>query len=455
MFGASFSTPETAAIWSDKQRTAYYLQFEGALANVQAKLVISKHCESVSKLDFDELREQTKLIGYPILPVVQQLVRNVNAVEDGLGEWAHWGTMTQDVMDTSVVLQLREPFRVIEDAPDSIIDCLEHLCVEHRSTPMAARSHLQQAVPMSLGFKLARLLASFQRHKQRLHKLKPRLFVLQFGGAAGTLATITSASSFSAPDTVDGIPLALRCQELLAAVLDLGVPETAWHAERDNFAEAANILALLTATCAKFGTDLMLMMQTEVSEAKEPYSPHRGSSSTMPQKRNPIGSAYICAMASTVLGLASNMVVAIVADHERSTGPLELEWIVLPQLCALSHACLKQTLSLLNGIEVDGEAMKRNLALSKGAVVSEAVMMGLGKTIGRQYAHDLVYGALSNGTAIKQLIVGPTPSNTNIKRAGLTNEQLGALCDPANYLGLSEVMVDRILKKPTPSSRHF
>lgn len=188
---------------------------------------------------------------------------------------------------------------------------------------------------------MARLLASFQRHKARLAELEPRLLILQFSGAAGTLATIASASSYDAPDIVDGMPLGLKCQELLAQELNLAVPEIAWHTERDNLAEVSNYLAVLTATCAKFATDLKLMMQLEVGEAREPYVAHRGSSSTMPQKRNPIGSAYICGMASSVRTMASGMVEAVVADFERSTGPWEIEWILLPQICALSHACLR------------------------------------------------------------------------------------------------------------------
>lgn len=151
------------------------------------------------------------------------------------------------------------------------------------------------------------------------------------------------------------------------------------------------------------------MMQSEVGEAREPYVAHRGSSSTMPQKRNPIGSAYICAMASSVRGMASSMVEAVVADHERSTGPWEIEWIVLPQICALSHACLKQTLYLVDGLEVDEDAMKRNLALSRGAVVSEAVMMGLGRTIGRQKAH---------GTSVACLPVGFSIPSCDFRRSG-------------------------------------
>ncbi|KAK3065875.1 hypothetical protein LTR53_017939, partial [Teratosphaeriaceae sp. CCFEE 6253] len=317
IFGNVFSTPEIAAIWSDKQRTAYFLQFEAALAIAQAKLgiipqkaadEIVRHCD-VGLLDFDELRKQTELIGYPVLPMVQQLVRKVNAVEDQLGEWAHWGTTTQDLTDTAVILQLRDTIKLVEQSLDGIVAALRKLCEKHKATPMAARSNLQQAVcrleqagitqlifiaderqvPISFGFKMARLLACFLRHKARLAELKPRLLVVQFSGAAGTLATIALASSYNAPDAVNGTPLGLRCQELLAEELGLGVPEIAWHTERDNLAEVANYLAVLTATCAKFATDLKLMMQLEVGEAREPYVAHRGSSNTMPQKRNPIG----------------------------------------------------------------------------------------------------------------------------------------------------------------------
>ena len=455
VFGNVFSTPEIAAIWSDKQRTDYYLRFEAALAKIQAKLgiipqkaadEIIKHC-TLENIDFDELKRQTELIGYPVLPMVQQVVKKVNEVEPGLGEWAHWGTTTQDLTDTAVVLQLKDTLKLVETSLDSIMSATTKLCEKYKTTPMAARSNLQQAVPISFGFKMARLLATFRRHKQRLDELEPRLLVLEFSGAAGTLATISEASSYDVPpQKPDEEPLGLRCQELLAQELGLGVPSIAWHTERDNLAEVSNFLAILTATCAKFATDLKLMMQSEVGEAREPYVAHRGSSSTMPQKRNPIGSAYICAMASSVRSMSSGMVEAIVADHERSTGPWEIEWIVLPQICALSHACLKQTHYLLDGLEVDEEGMAGNLAMSKGAIVSEAVMMGLGKTIGRQYAHDIVYDLCRKAQQEDKSLLELLRADDGIKKAGLSDEELEKLCDPVNYLGLSEAMVDRVLK---------
>ena len=462
ILGNIFATPEIKAIWSDEQRTDYYLQFEVALAKAQAKLgiipqkaadEIVKHC-NLENIDFDELRRKTELIGYPVLPMVQQIVRKINEVEGGLGEWLHWGTTTQDLTDTAVVMQLRDTLKLVEQSLDAIIDALVKLCEKYKTTPMAARSNLQQAVPMSFGFKMARLLATFRRHKQRLNESRPRLLVVEFSGAAGTLATISEETSYNVPPCPPGKePLGLRCQDLLASELGLGVPAIAWHTERDNLAEVANFLGILTATCAKFATDLKLMMQSEVGEAREPYVAHRGSSSTMPQKRNPIGSAYICAMASSVRSMSSGMVEAIVADHERSTGPWEIEWIVLPQICALSHACLKQTRYLIDGLEVDEDGMKSNLDFTKGAVVSEAVMMGLGKTIGRQHAHDLVYDLCRKAQLEHKSLLELLQHDPGIKKAGLSNEELEKLCDPANYLGLSEAMVDRVLRQKQVNSK--
>ncbi|KAF8970437.1 L-Aspartase-like protein [Flammula alnicola] len=443
IFRHIFSTPESSEIWSDTTRTRYYLQFEAALALVQARLgIIPNEAGEVIKsrcrpdfIDMDELAVETKRIGYPVLPVVKQLVRSVNEVKGGMGEWAHWGATTQDVTDTATVLQLRDTTLLVSQALEEIVKVLRDLASRYASTPMAARSNLQQAVPMTFGFKMARLLATFQRHQQRLAELLPRLLVLEFGGAAGTLATLSDTG------------LALQVQEDLAKELGLNVPEIAWHTERDRIAEVGAFLALVSGTCAKFALDVKLLMQTEVGEVSEPYAPHRGSSSTMPQKRNPISSVYITAISSTVRQLSAALFDAMVEDHERSTGPWEIEWIVLPQISTLTHAALMHTLSVLQGIEVHPEAMKKNLDLTNGAVVSEAVMMALGRKIGRQVAHDLVYDIC------REAAVDPSASfldrlleNEAVQKSGIGKGELEHLCDPANYVGLSEEMVSRVTK---------
>ncbi|KAF4616455.1 hypothetical protein D9613_008702 [Agrocybe pediades] len=444
VFRNLFSTQKSAEIWGDQQRTRYYLQFEAALARVQARLglipkeaaeAINKKCH-LELIDIEELGEETKRIGYPVLPLVKQLVRLVNKDAEGLGEWAHWGATTQDVTDTATVLQLRDTCALVSEALDGIIKASEELSLKYKSTPMAARSNLQQAVPMTFGFKMARLLATFKRHRERLGEILPRLLVLEFGGAVGTLATLADTG------------VALQVQEGVAQELGLAVPEIAWHTERDRIAEIGSFFALVTGTCAKFAMDVKLMMQTEVNEVSEPYAPHRGSSSTMPQKRNPISSAYITAIASTVRQLSAALFDAMVEDHERSTGPWEIEWIVLPQISTLTHSALNHTLDLLRGLEVHPENMRRNLDITNGAIVSEAVMMALGRSIGRQVAHDLIYDICQEAAK------DPTRSfferlveNSTVMSSGISKEELERLCNPANYVGLSEEMVLRVVRE--------
>jgi 3-carboxy-cis,cis-muconate cycloisomerase len=303
---------------------------------------------------------------------------------------------------------------------------------------MAARSNLQQAIPMTFGFKAARLLATFQRHKERLGQLLPRLLVLECGGAVGTLATLADTG------------VALEVQRQLAEELKLGVPDIAWHTERDRIAEAGAFLAMVTGTCAKFALDIKLLMQTEVAEVSEPFYPHRGSSSTMPQKRNPISCVYITAMASTIRQLSTALLDAMVQDHERSTGPWEIEWIVLPQICTLSHATLQQTRDLVRGLEVHPDTMRRNLQLTRGAIVSEAAMMKLGITLGRQAAHDLIYDEcrkLAAADAGEKTLAALLADNPEVKKAGIGRVELEDMCDPEKYLGLCVDMIRKILDK--------
>ena len=312
------------------------------------------------------------------------------------------------------------------------------LAVEHATTPMPGRSNLQQAVPITFGFKMARLLATFRRHQVRLAEILPRLLVLEFGGAAGTLATLT--------DTDLAYGLASKIQEGFAKELGLSVPEIAWHTERDRIAEIGAFFALVTGTCAKFAIDVKLLMQTEVGEVSEPYAPHRGSSSTMPQKRNSISSVYITAMTSTIKQLSAALFDAMVEDHERSTGPWEIEWIVLPQISTLTHATLIHTQLLLEGLKVHPETMRRNLDITHGAIASEAVMMALGKKVGRQVAHDLVYDICRKMAADStQIFVECLLEDEVVKQCGIRKENLESLCDPGKYIGLCEEMVSSVV----------
>ena len=435
IFQGIFTTDAMRAVWSDENRTQKYLDIEAALARVQARLglipqeaadEIVKHCD-VQQIDMAKLRAQTERIGYPVLGVVSQL----NALcRDRLGEYCHWGATTQDITDTATVLQIREALDLVEADLAAISAALATLARKHRDTPVIGRSNLQQAIPVTFGYKMAGLLSAIERHRQHLAELRPRVLVGEFAGAAGTLASLERG--------------AMETQAGLMQELGLGQPLIAWHTIRDSIAETGAFLGLVGGTLGKLSMDVKLMMQTEVAEVYEPYHHGRGSSSTMPQKRNPISSCYIHAAISVVRQHAAALMDAMVADHERSTGPWEIEWIVLPQAFCLMAGALKQSRAVAEGLEVDAARMRRNIDLTNGLVMSEAVMMGLGPFIGREYAHDLVYDicreAVASGRHLVDLLAEHPEIRKHVDRAALER-----MCDPANYLGQSGVMVDRVL----------
>jgi 3-carboxy-cis,cis-muconate cycloisomerase len=435
VFRDIFTTPAMRNVFSDENRVQKYLDFEAALARAQAKLKIIpqeacdeivKHC-TADKIDMAKLKEATERIGYPVLPVVQQLVK---LCKDGLGEWSHWGATTQDITDTATVMVLREALDIVEKEIDGICDALAELAKKYRDTPMAGRSNLQQAVPLTFGYKMASILAGFERHKQRLKELKPRLLVVEFGGAAGTLSSLGK----------DG----LKCQEELAKELKLGQPVATWHTVRDTIAEVGCFLGLVTGSCGKIAFDVKLLMQTEVEEVYEPFHEGRGSSSTMPQKRNPISSVYITAQVAIVKQMVAALLEAMIEDHERATGPWEIEWIVLPEIFMLAAGALAQTKFVVSGLQVNEKKMRENLDITKGLLMSEAVMMGLGPTLGRNKAHDMVYDVcrlvVKTGRPLIDLLVEDKEISKHATRA-----QLEKMVDPVNYLGVAGEMVDRVL----------
>jgi len=435
VFRDIFSTEAMRRVFSDENRVQKYLDFEGGLARAQGRLgiipkeaadEICRHCNA-AEIDFAKLKRETERIGYPVLPVVQQLVA---LCRDGLGEWCHWGATTQDITDSATVMQIREALTLVEADLDAIAGALAELSRKYRDTPMAGRSNLQQAVPITFGYKTATMLAGFERHKERLAELRKRVLVGEFGGAAGTLSSLGGRG--------------LETQAELMKELKLGQPAIAWHTVRDTIAEVGCFLGLVTGSCAKIAFDVKLMMQTEVEELYEPFHEGRGSSSTMPQKRNPISSVYITALTSVVRQQVAALLDAMVEDHERATGPWEIEWIVLPEIFCFAAGALAQTEYVLTGLQVDEKKMRANLDLTKGLIVSEAVMMGLGPHLGRQYAHDLVYDICRQVVATGRPLVELLAENNEVTKH-LDRSALAKLCDPANYLGEAGAMVDRVL----------
>jgi len=437
VFRDVFTTPAMRQVWSDENRIQKYLDFEKALAVAQARLKIipqdatdeiASHCD-IAQIDMARLKEATERVGTPVMPVVQQLVK---LCRDRLGEWVHWGATTQDVMDTATVMQIGESLALVGQELDGICDGLAALAKKYRDTPMAGRSYLQQAVPITFGYKMATVLAGFERHRERLNQLKARVMVGEFGGAAGTLSSLGK----------DG----LTCQAELMKELKLAAPAISWHTVRDNIAETGTFLALVTGLCGKIALDVKLLMQTEIEEVYEPSAPGRGSSSTMPQKRNPISSVYIAAQTAIVKQHAGALMESMVQDHERASGAWQIEWIVLPEIFMLAAGALAQTRFLVEGLQINEKNMAENLTITKGLIMSEAVMMKLGDRMGRDHAHhhvaDIGRAAAKTGRPLIELLA----EDQEIAKYA-SRQDLEAMMDPANYLGVAGEMVDRVLKE--------
>jgi 3-carboxy-cis,cis-muconate cycloisomerase len=435
LFRDAFGTAAMRNLFSDQALIQRYIDTEVALAKAEARVgvipaeaaeIIAREA-TIERIDFDHMREETDIVGYPILPLVHQLV----AMCGDAGRYVHWGATTQDIMDTAVALQVRDALDIIDGDIRALRSILADLAVKHRDTPMAGRTHLQQALPVTFGYKVAIWLAMFDRHQQRLAELRPRVAVVEFAGAAGTLASLGDKG--------------FAVQQALAEELKLGVPTTTWHVARDGFAEAVNLLALITGSLGKIALDIMIMASTEFAEVYEPFVKGRGASSTMPQKRNPISSELMLAASKAVRQHAGLMVDAMVQDFERATGPWHAEWIAIPESFILTAGALHQARFALGGLIVDTEQMKRNLGITKGLIVAEAVMMGLAPHTGRQQAHDIVYDACrtvhaQGGTLAEALAALPAVTR-HFDRATIDR-----LTDPVNYLGMAPQMVDRAVE---------
>jgi 3-carboxy-cis,cis-muconate cycloisomerase len=435
LFRGFFGTEAMRAVFADEALVGRYLEVEVALAKAQARLGIipdkaAKEIAAKAKIDiidFERLRKETERVGYPILPLVRQITERC---ADGLGEYAHWGATTQDIMDCAVVLQVRDALKLIETDLIAVGNALAAVAEKHRDTTMVGRTHLQHALPITFGYKAAVWLSSIDRHRARLAELRPRVLVAEFGGAAGTLASLGDKG--------------LDVRRELAKELSLDEPVITWHVARDGLAEVVNFLGLVSGTLGKIAFDVMLMMQNEVIEAFEPFAPGRGASSTMPQKRNPISCELILAAAKGVRQQVGLMLDAMVQDHERATGPWHAEWLAVPESFLLTASALHQARFLLEGLEVDVKQMRANLDITGGLIVAEAVMMGLAPKLGRQKAHDLVYDACRRSLEKKTPFLDELKAERDIT-ANATDKELAALVEPANYVGLAGEMVDWVL----------
>ncbi|HUK09631.1 MAG TPA: 3-carboxy-cis,cis-muconate cycloisomerase [Stellaceae bacterium] len=437
IFGALYGTEEMRDAFSDSALMRRMLEVEAALARVEAELGIIPadaaaaivRAAKPEHLDAAALRENARLVGYPVLGVARALGRAAGTEAE---KYVHWGATTQDIADTALVLQIRDGFQLVERDLRRLVAALAQQAATHRDTVMPGRTFLQQALPITFGYKCAVWLAPLLDHLDRLQELRPRVLKVQFAGAVGTLASLGK----------NGRAVTLG----LARALDLAAPEAPWHVARDSVAETAALLSLICGSLAKIAGDIILLSQTEVGEVAEPAEAGRGGSSTLPQKRNPIASTYIVAASRGVQALLPIMFGALAQDHERATGAWQSEQLALPQMFVLAAGALTQGVALAQGLTVDRERMRGNLDATGGLVMSEAVMMALAEKIGRAEAHRIVQDAARNALATKRPLAAALKEDAVVRRH-LDDAALTRLLDPAHYVGEAKDVVDRVLAR--------
>lgn len=437
VMGALYGTDAMRATMGERAWLTRMLDVEVALAMAESRLGIVPPeaaaaiaaAADVDRLDLGELARATANTGYPVVGLVKQLSAMAGPEA---GKWTHWGATTQDIMDTAVVLQMRQALGLIRMDLLQLNTALGDLARRHRNTVMAGRTHLQHALPITFGYKVAVWLSPLISMVERLDQLRPRLEKLQFGGAAGTLASLGGRG--------------LDVQRELAGELGLALPDIPWHVARDGLAEATNFLGLLCGALSKIATDVMLLMQTEVAEVAEAHQAGRGGSSTMPQKRNPISCEYVLAQARGVHALVPQMLSAMAQDLERGTGPWQAEALAIGQAFNLTHGALLCARSIAEGLVVDPGRMARNLAFTGGLIAAEQVMMGLAPVLGRGEAHHILNRACdvarTHGVALADVLLADRQV-----AARMSEQELRALCAPESYLGEAGAFVDQVLAR--------
>ena len=420
-----FSDAEVAREFTDAEALRAMAAVEGALARAEAKVGVIP-AEAVPAIeravrsfepDVARIAAGVESAGIPVVALVQQL-RSAAAAEGA--PYVHWGATTQDIMDTGLVLRLRRVLAHLEDVLVRVIARCCDLAHEHRRTLIAARTRSQQALPTTFGLKVAGWLTPLARHRERLAQLRPRLMVVQFGGAAGTLAALGDRGPAVA--------------QALAGELELGAPVGPWHAQRDAFAELGGWLSLVTGSLGKIGLDVAVLAQSEVGELREGGG--RGGSSTMPQKANPISSEALITIARMNSTLLANMHQALLHGQERDGAAWQLEWLTLPQMACLTGGALRHAVNLLGRLDVRAARMRGNIDTSNGLLLAEAAAFALTQVMRLDKAQALVKDACRAVEAGDGHLVDVLRDRCD----AVIDWQ--ALRDPANYLGAADSMID-------------
>ena len=430
-----FGDQEVIRLFSEESLVAAWLEVERALADAQAELGVipadaAREIAAVAvpeHVDLAALREQTLVVGYPILPLLDQIVQRSPAA----GRYLHRGATTQDVMDTGLALVGSRALDRIDSVARILGDRLATLADEHRLTVMPGRTHAQPAVPIAFGGKVAVWLSELAGHVERLRSARARLAVVQLFGAAGTAAALGGRSR--------------DVRHAVAGRLGLGAVDVPWHTARDGVAEAGFALASLAGLCGRIAREVVELSRPEIGELREEGGHHRGASSTMPQKANPIGSEAVIGMSVLAAHHAGALLAALQGTHERSAGEWQVEWDAVPAVFASAGGAVSGTARIVEGLRVFPQRMRANLELDGGTIMAEAAMMALGELLGRAEAHAVVYEASalarSEGVSLAEAL-----------RKTLAHDVLAALpaleevLAPDAYLGETDAIVTAACK---------
>jgi 3-carboxy-cis,cis-muconate cycloisomerase len=446
-----YASPPMRALMSDQARMQRMLDFESALARAEAAVgvitasgasEIGEACKA-ERYDLAGLAEATIAAGNPAVSLIEALTSEVSRRDKAAAGCVHWGATSQDLIDTALVLELRAAIDALLIDLDAAIKGFTALAGRHRRTLGVARTLMQHALPMPIGLRLAGYGAALARSRERLIRLRKEALVLQFGGAAGTLAALGEHGTAVA--------------ERLAALLDLPLPDAPWHSHRDRLAEVAAALAILTGTCGKIARDVALLMQVEVSEAFEPARAGRGGSSTLPHKRNPVGASIALSAATVAPNLVATILAVQVQEQERAIGGWQTEWMTFPTLALVTSGAVRTVAEVAEGIEIDVERVRANLELTGGQIMAEAVSFALAEKIGRVEAHRIVQELSQRATREKRALREIALSDPRVT-AHFAAAEIEKLFIPLTYQGSAQTFIDRLVmscqrggRRPEPS----
>jgi adenylosuccinate lyase len=426
-----WGTDETRALFDDDGRTRMWLEILGALAEAQGELDLIPAAAAAEvaarvrePVDLAAVASETRTTGHSTLGLIRVLQRDLS---DDARQWVYYGATVQDVSDTWTGLVARRMLDIAGRDLGALDAALARLAAEHRDTVMLGRTHGQPGLPITFGFKAAVWLAELRRHRERAAQAVPRLAVGQLAGAVGTLSAWGS----------DGPEL----QRLVLERLGLGVPEISWTSSRDRVAELVTLLALITGTLAKVGNEIYNLQRPEIGEVAEAATEGVVGSITMPQKQNPERSEHLVTLARVVRSSADLALEGLVAEHERDGAAWKTEWELLPRACGAAAVSLRLGAELIDGLQVNAERMRANVAAQDGYVLAEPVMLALGDLVGPRRAHELVHAAAARGRA-----EGLSFRDALAADPGVPDVDLDELLRVESALGAARELVDRVLR---------